>query len=283
MDTFTSILAGCTIFAVLGHLSEETGRDIANVTEGGPGLAFVSYPEAIAKFTWVPQLFAVLFFLMLFTLGIGSATSLAGGVITIICDQFRTFQRWAVTLVVCIVGFFSGLLFVTPVSVYLSWFIMHHVVILYCQQGGPAMVDFIDYFGANFVIYVMAMLEVAAISWVYGLNSFCQDIEFMLGRKVGWYWKLCWGFVIPVFLFVILIYAMATQGQLKYNEIPYPSSAVGKCDLFMIIRRDSIWDLSIQMLFFQQVDGFWQQVPYFWSLVLVFMPSIRENRRVLLR
>ncbi|OXA55703.1 Sodium-dependent nutrient amino acid transporter 1 [Folsomia candida] len=199
MDTFTSILAGCTIFAVLGYLSEETGRPISEVAGfAGPGLAFVSYPEAIAQFTFVPQLFAVLFFLMLFTLGIGSATSLTGGIITIICDQFKSFKKWLVTLVVCIVGFFSGLMFVT--------------------EGGGAMVGLIDHFGASFVIYLMAMLEVGAVAWVYGLNSFCKDIEFMLKIKVGWYWKICWGFLIPVGLFVIFVYAMATQERMVYGE-----------------------------------------------------------------
>ncbi|XP_021952467.1 sodium-dependent nutrient amino acid transporter 1 [Folsomia candida] len=207
MDTFTSILAGCTIFAVLGYLSEETGRPISEVAGfAGPGLAFVSYPEAIAQFTFVPQLFAVLFFLMLFTLGIGSATSLTGGIITIICDQFKSFKKWLVTLVVCIVGFFSGLMFVT--------------------EGGGAMVGLIDHFGASFVIYLMAMLEVGAVAWVYGLNSFCKDIEFMLKIKVGWYWKICWGFLIPVGLFVIFVYAMATQERMVYGEVPYPTSAV---------------------------------------------------------
>ena len=77
---------------------------------------FVSYPDAISKFDWVPQLFAVLFFLMLFTLGVGSATSLTGGIITIVCDQFPRLLRWQVTLAVCVVGFFSGLIYVTPVS-----------------------------------------------------------------------------------------------------------------------------------------------------------------------
>ena len=33
-----------------------------------------SYPSALAKFDVVPQLFSVLFFLMLVTLGLGSAT-----------------------------------------------------------------------------------------------------------------------------------------------------------------------------------------------------------------
>lgn len=115
MDTFTSLLAGFTIFAILGSLAVSSGIEVEDVVKSGPGLAFISYPDAIAKFDWVPQLFSVLFFLMLFTLGVGSATSLTSGLITIICDQWPDQKRWLVTLGVCIAGFLIGLVYVTPV------------------------------------------------------------------------------------------------------------------------------------------------------------------------
>lgn len=54
-DTFTSILAGITIFSILGNLAYETDQPIENVVKGGTGLAFISYPEAISKFDVVPQ------------------------------------------------------------------------------------------------------------------------------------------------------------------------------------------------------------------------------------
>jgi len=70
LDTFTSLLAGCCIFGILGHLAHEIGvEDVSTVVKGGAGLAFISYPEAIAKFKTLPQLFSVLFFLMLYMLG----------------------------------------------------------------------------------------------------------------------------------------------------------------------------------------------------------------------
>lgn len=56
LDTVTSMLAGCTIFGILGNLAYELGvEDISKVVKGGAGLAFVSYPDAIAKFNFLPQ------------------------------------------------------------------------------------------------------------------------------------------------------------------------------------------------------------------------------------
>lgn len=55
MDTFTSIIAGFTIFGILGNLAHELNTDVALVVRKGAGLAFVSYPDAISKFTVLPQ------------------------------------------------------------------------------------------------------------------------------------------------------------------------------------------------------------------------------------
>lgn len=55
LDTFTSLLSGITIFGILGNLGHELKQDVSEVVgSGGTGLAFVSYPDAIAK-TFLPQ------------------------------------------------------------------------------------------------------------------------------------------------------------------------------------------------------------------------------------
>lgn len=56
LDTVTSLIAGCTIFGILGNLAHEMGvEDIDKVVRSGAGLAFISYPDAIAKFSFLPQ------------------------------------------------------------------------------------------------------------------------------------------------------------------------------------------------------------------------------------
>lgn len=70
------------------------------------------------------------------------------------------------------------------------------------------MTDLVDFFGGGFVIYVMSTLEVIGVAWCYGLYNFINDMEFMTGKRLSYYWKICWGILIPIFLTVILLYSL---------------------------------------------------------------------------
>jgi len=203
LDTFTSLLAGITVFSVMGNLMEENGLE--EVMDGA-GLAFILYPQAIAKFGWAPQLFAVLFFLMLFTLGLGSSVSDAGAIITIFCDKFPKLVRWHVTLAICILGCSVGIVYTTP--------------------GGQFILELVDFYGGGFVIYTTSVLEVIGIAWIYGVYNYLDDVEFMLNIRLGWYWKICWGVIIPIFLTGILIYSLADDLTPSYNDAAYPTIAL---------------------------------------------------------
>ncbi|KAH8410271.1 hypothetical protein KR009_010481 [Drosophila setifemur] len=206
LDTVTSLLAGCTIFGILGHLAHEIGTDdIGTVVKGGAGLAFISYPDAIAKFKNLPQIFSVLFFLMLFVLGIGSNIAMTSCSVTAIRDRFPNFKQWQCSLLIAVVSFIIGLIYVTP--------------------GGQYMLTLVDFFGASMIALVLGIAELYTIGWIYGTDRLCKDIEFMLGMKVGLYWRLCWSIITPLIMTIILVYFYATYQPLTYNNIVYPSWA----------------------------------------------------------
>jgi solute carrier family 6 amino acid transporter-like protein 5/7/9/14 len=117
LDTFTSLLAGCCIFGILGHLAHELGvEDISTVVKSGAGLAFISYPDAITKFKALPQVFSVLFFLMLYLLGIGSNVAMMSCIMTVVRDRFKKVKNWHAALGFAIFGTVCGSVYMTPVS-----------------------------------------------------------------------------------------------------------------------------------------------------------------------
>ncbi|EDW60494.1 sodium-dependent nutrient amino acid transporter 1 [Drosophila virilis] len=204
LDTFTSLLSGIIIFGILGNLAYENNTtDISSVVNGGPGLAFISYPDAIAKFKVLPQVFSVLFFLMLFVLGIGSNVGMVSCLTTVLKDQFTQIKQWHIVVFISIVGYLLGLLYITP--------------------GGQFVLNLLDFFGATFVALVLAIFELVAIGWVYGVKRVCRDAEFMLGIKTSIYYRICWAVITPLLMFAILVYMLALYEPLKYKDYTYQS------------------------------------------------------------
>lgn len=208
LDTFTSLFSGIIIFGILGNLAYESGTtDITAVVQGGSGLAFVSYPNAISKFDVVPQLFAVLFFFMLFVLGIGSNVGLATCLFTVLKDRFPHLKRWQIVIPLAITEFFIGIMYTTP--------------------GGQHLLNFIDFFGVSFIVFVMGIAQLITFCWIYGVDRLCFDIQFMLGFKTGWYWRICWSIVTPALMIAIFIYFVVELAQspdpITYKLRPYPN------------------------------------------------------------
>ena len=83
------------------------------------GLAFVVYPEALSTIQVVPQLWSVLFFIMLFVLGIGSSVAQVETILTSIKDQFTFLhqKKEILAFIVCLLFCVLGLPLTTDVRV----------------------------------------------------------------------------------------------------------------------------------------------------------------------
>lgn len=97
-DCLTGIFAGFTVFATIGFVAVKLkGGDITRAAVGGPGLAFVIYPEAISQMP-DSSVFAVFFFLMLITIGLGSEVSKRPEMCSFscqsLCMSFSKFLVW---------------------------------------------------------------------------------------------------------------------------------------------------------------------------------------------
>ena len=69
------------------------------VVKGGPGLAFIAYPEVVTRMVG-SSFFSALFFLMLITLALGSIFGAFETVISAVCDQFIHLRRFKPTIVI---------------------------------------------------------------------------------------------------------------------------------------------------------------------------------------
>ncbi|EUB64015.1 Sodium- and chloride-dependent GABA transporter [Echinococcus granulosus] len=132
--------------------SETSGVPIEDVAESGPGLAFVAYPKALSTMPLSP-LWSVLFFAMLFLLGLGSQFVGVEGLVSSVADTFPEIfssrrPRVLLTIFSSIVCFFVGLLMVT--------------------NGGVYIFQLFDYYVGSRIILLVAMFECIVIGFVFG-------------------------------------------------------------------------------------------------------------------
>lgn len=164
---------------------------------------------------------------MLFTLGIGSVVALQNVVVTVLCDQFPNLKYGRVAAITSVFGFLSGLVYLTPVCISFSLFLFPFTkcipTIFRTFQGGQWMIALVDNFGGTLPIFVLAIFELIAIFYFYGLENLAIDIEFMTGRKVSFYWRICWFLLAPIVMSIVYVYSSITMEPLQYAGLDYPS------------------------------------------------------------
>ncbi|XP_077453975.1 solute carrier family 6 member 19b [Stigmatopora argus] len=159
----------------------------------GTGLAFIVFTEAITKMPFSP-LWSVLFFVMLFSLGLSSMFGNIEGVLVPLQDLNVFPKKWpkeAVTGVTCFLCCLVGLIFV--------------------QGSGNYWLALFDTYGGSIPLLVVGFCEMFAVVYIYGIDRFNEDIEFMIGHKPNIFWQATWRFISPIIMIFILIFYFITK------------------------------------------------------------------------
>ncbi|KAM7352563.1 neurotransmitter transporter-like [Cochliomyia hominivorax] len=208
----TSIFAGFVVFSVLGFLSHQTGIPVATVATSGPGLAFITYPQAISMLPF-SQLWAGLFFSMLFLLGLDSVFVQIEAIISSILDEIPKVRphKFAVTLISCILMFSMSIVLTT--------------------NGGMFILQLLDWYSASVSVILICIFEIVMVGWIYGVDNFINDIYFMIGKKPERIWHYCWKYITPLILVSIFFTTIIFNRPVRYNDQAYPawSIIVGWC------------------------------------------------------
>ncbi|XP_038659107.1 sodium- and chloride-dependent neutral and basic amino acid transporter B(0+)-like [Scyliorhinus canicula] len=207
----TSVFAGFAIFAILGHMAHVQDKSVREIVESGVGLVFIAYPDALGLLP-VSSFWAVMFFLMLITLGIDSQFAMMETIITSLTDAWPNFMQAKfnyLVIILCLSFYTIGLIFATQAGIY--W------------------VQLLDHFSTGLTLLITAALELFGIIFIYGGNRFILDIEMMIGKKswIFWlWWRICWFFISPCLILGILIWSSATFVPPQYGKFEYPIWAI---------------------------------------------------------
>uniref|UniRef100_A0A2K5DVR6 Solute carrier family 6 member 19 n=1 Tax=Aotus nancymaae TaxID=37293 RepID=A0A2K5DVR6_AOTNA len=162
----------------------------------GTGLAFIVFTEAITRMP-VSPLWSVLFFVMLFCLGLSSMFGNMEGVVVPLQDLKVIPPKWPkelLTGLICLGTFLIGIIFTL--------------------NSGQYWLSLLDSYAGSIPLLIIAFCEMFAVVYVYGVDRFNKDIEFMIGHKPNIFWQVTWRVVSPLLMLVIFFFFFVV----KVNE-----------------------------------------------------------------
>lgn len=204
ISEITCLVAGLCIFSVLGYMAHVTGQSIAHVADGGPGLAFVAYPNALTQLPISP-LWSVVFFVMLIFVALDGQFVCVEGFIAACTDVFPKLRKRRMSFLAayCLFSFAIGFIFVTEAGIY--WFEIFNTF----SCTGWAMLTIITF-------------QCIAVSYGYGINKFYDDVKNMLGYYPNRYWKYCWAVLTPGMCMVVVVFSLLNIEPFRYKDYVYP-------------------------------------------------------------
>ncbi|XP_061100198.1 solute carrier family 6 member 19b [Conger conger] len=180
---------------LIGKLNLKTCHLNTFLSEGveGTGLAFIVFTEAITKMP-VSPLWSILFFVMLFCLGLSSMFGNIEGVLVPLQDLKVFPKKWpkeVISGVTCLVCCLIGLIFV--------------------QQSGNYWLALFDGYAGSIPLLVIAFCETVGVVYIYGIDRFNDDITFMIGHKPNIFWQATWRVISPLIMLTIFLFYFITK------------------------------------------------------------------------
>lgn len=167
----------------------------------GTGLAFIVFTEAVIEMPG-SQVWAILFFVMLFSLGLSSMFGTIEGVLNPMKDlklMPKCIPNELSTAIMCLVAFLVALIFT--------------------MASGNYWVEIFNSYVGSVPLLIIAFIEIIGVAYIYGMRNFSDDIYFMTGKRPNIFWKACWMVISPLMLLVVLVSYVVVQAQ-KHPTYP---------------------------------------------------------------
>jgi neurotransmitter:Na+ symporter, NSS family len=196
LNCLYSFVTGFAVFGTIGFMALTKGVPFEEAIAGGPGLAFVVYPEAINQLPVGQKLFGALFFLVLIVAGLSSAISLIEAFCCSLIDKFSLDRKKTVS-VVCLLGCLGSILFTT--------------------RAGLLILDIVDHYVLNYGLVLGGICECILVGWLLKTSVARQHVAESGGLPLWPVWGFLVRYVTPLLLAIVLGAALVNDFREAYG------------------------------------------------------------------
>jgi len=199
-NALVSFLAAFAIFGTLGYTALQKGVEITEVVASGPTLAFVAFPDALATLPFAQSIFAVLFFVTVFTLAIDTIFAALEVVISTLRSEFAALRRLPkekMLAVSCILLFCWSLAF--------------------AGGNGLYRLDAMDHALWAHLFYWAVIPQIIIIGWFTPVSALRKRINESGGIQLGSWFDVIVKYVAPLFLIVLYVSSLPAEFSGSYE------------------------------------------------------------------
>ncbi len=181
------LIAGVLVFSTLGYLVTNMGVEFTAFGTGA-GVAFIAFPIAISTMSSnvvIQGLLGFVFFFCLFIAGLSSSISMLESFATAALDKFNIPRKRLISII-SIVGFIGSACFAS-------------------YAGFNFILDIVDAYVGNIVIAGLGLVEVVAISYIYGTKELRREANEFSDFKVGKWWDYLLRYFTPLLLGAVVV------------------------------------------------------------------------------
>lgn len=196
-------MAGLCVFSTLGYACYASGLPMEKIIQAGPGIAFVSFPNAINLMPGGPvvrALIGAMFFLCLIIAGISSSISMVESFTSAVLDKYTNISRDKLVRNVCLIGFCASMLFATGAGVHI--------------------LDIVDHFTGNYGIALIGLVEVIVLGYVYKVEKMRPEVNEYSDFHIGKWWDILIKYITPVLLGYMTVQNILTEFKAPYGGHP---------------------------------------------------------------
>jgi NSS family neurotransmitter:Na+ symporter len=193
-----SMLAGITIFSILGYMMAQAGGELPG-NLSGVFLAFATIPQAINELPTMQTAIGVLFFLSLTFAGLSSFISINEVLVSSLKDKLNMPRKKVVLWYTIIAGIIS---------------------LIYTTGAGLYILDIVDHWVNSFGVAMSGLVEVIIIGWMFKLVTLREHFEPISDFNVGKWWEFTVKIITPLVLGITAIQNFYIEFTQPYGGYP---------------------------------------------------------------
>ncbi|CAG0922912.1 unnamed protein product, partial [Notodromas monacha] len=226
LDVLNSLLCASVIFAFLGYISQMKGLPVSSSLLLDPNhIVFITISSLCALVPHVPQLFAVVTYLLILFMGLANVSCYVIVLSVGITDIWPRLKKTMLRPFIIILVLISSL--------------------LYSLNTGQYWVVLVNGSFQQYILVGLALSEVLVMCYIYGVNKLCTDIEFMVGIYPNNFLRFMWRFGTPCLLVLLVMLMILDPPKPQYTTYIYPDWVTRHHDLILFSyfsHSSSSWD-----------------------------------------